>query len=154
MIDDLVFTVVSTQRRVYDAHPLVSSIVQTFQIQNLGLDTLDELGVFIVPASNHGSVDERPDAPPETDYQDLLAWGEAVLAGDESSGGLKITVERDDASVPTTYVTRQAGANVYNKIPIKSLEPGEILEFSLEVETPPGVLARRMYVDLRVDQTP
>lgn len=128
----------------------ITASPKSITIQNLGEFALEDLGVYVQPALDLGSVDQPADFPPATDYQDLLTWGTAVVTAVEVSGGLKITLPQTSGT-NTVRVTRSAGARHSNRIALKTLAPGEIVSVTLELETPPGVTARRLYVNLVVD---
>lgn len=153
-LEDLVFKLDSTGETIYDPATLSSSSSLVFTITNFGTDDLADLGVFVVPGTTIGDVDNPADFPPETDYQDLIRWGEETVQGVELAGGLKLTIPQNDSSAPTRYVTRQAGSTQANKLSMADLPAGQTISITAEVETPPSVVTRRLFISLRVEQTP
>jgi hypothetical protein len=148
--ENLVFSVVSTGETIYDPLTLDSSLTQTVRVTNFGEEDLEGLGLFIRPSTTLGEVDFPADAPPETDYQDLLTWGQASHLGLAAMGGLKVTVPQNGGS-EERYVTRDKGHIKAEKIPFKDLASGESADFVVVLETPPSVSARRLYIDLAIE---
>jgi hypothetical protein len=147
-IQDLEFEIVSSGDTIYDPLTLVSSVVMELRVTNMGDEDLTDLGFYLVPSTDIGDVDNPSEVPAETDFQDVLSWGQAVFLGEEVAGGIKITCDPDGSGDETTYFTRAAGASGATKIPLLDLDSGDNALFSLELETPPGVPSRRLYVDL------
>lgn len=146
-IHDLTFVAVATSDTIYD--PLaVSSTYVDIQVTNNGTDDLEDLGLYIVSATSVGDVDNPSDNPPETDYQDLIEWGEATDLALAVQGGLKVDVPQNGGGTLEAYITRTAGSLKSNKIPFIDLGSGDTQTFSVLIETPPSVSARRFYVDL------
>lgn len=148
-VQDLSFYVVSSGDYIYDPLLITNTPIQ-IQVSNLGSDDLSGLGIYMVPATNVGDVDNPSDNPPYTDYQDLLAWGTASDLGLAVSGGLKIDCPTNTGTF-NGYVTRTQGSKRSDKIDFQDLTAGSSATFTLEMETPPGVTARRFYVDLRME---
>ena len=145
--NDLTFSIAS--ETVYDPVTVSGSLV-VFQVTNYGDEDLEDLGFYIVPATEVGDVDFPADYPPETDYEDLLTWGTRATLGLITQGGLYLELPTNDGTL-TGYVTRSAGAQLGNKIGFKDLTAGETVEFSLRFDTPDGESARRFFIDLRVE---
>ena len=145
---DLVFKKTTTLETIYDPLQLISSVDIT--VSNYGEEDLTDLGIFIKPSSNLGSIDNPADFSPEKDYQDLLTLGTETDAGLVVSGGLKLTLPTNSSSA-TTYVTRTAGSQLSNKIPFKDLASGESAVFTVELETPPSFSARRYFVEISLE---
>ena len=150
-VEDLVFHVTTTGDEVFEPERILPDTLKELSLLNLGEDTLEGLGIYIIPASNLGSVDYPADFPPDTDYQDLMTWGTNTVLGIELSGGLRITIPQDSGTT-TTYITRTTGSLFENKLSIKSLAPNEEVVLGFNLETPPSVSARRVYIGLAVDQ--
>jgi hypothetical protein len=146
---DLIFVRKSDGETIYDPEVLNGTAVQ-ITVTNLGDDDIEGLGMYIVPATNVGDVDNPADYPPHTDYQDILTWGTKSDLGLSAVGGLKLTLPQDDGTF-TGYVTRSAGATYRNRIPFISLAAGDSATFTMEFETPPGEPARRFFVDLKLE---
>lgn len=147
-VQDLTFKVVSTGKIVYDPVTLVSATTTILSVTNLGSDDLTDLGMYIVTSTKVGDVDNPADYPPETDFQDVMTWGQAVIAGIEVTGGVKLTLPQTIGANVTSYIGREQGSKKSNKLAFKDLAAGAIAEFTVHLETPPAVSARRMYIDL------
>lgn len=145
-VHDLVFETVSTGEVIYDPQAVTSSPT-SIRVTNFGDETIDGLGLFLRAATNIGGVDNPADAPPQTDYEDLLTWGTESDLGVALAGGLKVSVPQNSGTF-NGYITRTSGAKFSNKISFVDLTPGASAVFSIEFETPPGVPARRFFVDL------
>ena len=146
---DLSFAVVSTGDTIYDPLTISSSAIQV-RVTNLGSDDLESLGLFIVPATNVGDVDNPADYPPYTDYQDILTWGTQSDLGLAVSGGLYVSCPTNDGTF-SGYVTRTNGATLGTKIEFINLAAGDTQIFTLEMQTPPSVSARRFFIDLKLE---
>jgi hypothetical protein len=146
--ENLVFKV--SQEVVYDPLGVTAGISKTITITNMGTESLVDLGLYIKPATGLGELDYPSDYPPDTDYQDLLTWGENSNQGVAISGGIYITVTQN-SGIFQGYVTRIAGSTLANKIAIKDLAAAEELEIVIDLETPPSGSPRRLYIDLVVD---
>jgi hypothetical protein len=153
MLDDLVFKLTSSNSTIYDPQQLASSTTLEFTITNQGSDDLTDLGIYVAPSTTVGDLDYPADYPPETDYQDLIRWGEQTEIGVTVSGGLILTVPQNSGPDTVTYVTRQTGATLANKIPMADILAGGSLNLIAEIETPTGIIARRAYISLLVDST-
>jgi hypothetical protein len=149
-VDNLVFTVVSSGEKIYDPLKLGSSKTSVIKVTNFSETDVEDIGVFIVPATNLGAVDFPADMPPESDYQDLLTWGTDSALGLAAQGGLKLIVPQD-AGPATLYCTRTQGFDKRSKIPMSNIPAGQSLELTVELETPPAVSARRLFVDVVVE---
>lgn len=107
--------------------------------------------MYIVASTSLGDVDNPADFPPHTDYQDLMTWGEASDLGLAAQGGLKLTLPQNAGADLTDYVTRGQGSKKANKLPFKDLLAGASETFILELETPPSVSSRRLFIDLKLE---
>lgn len=148
--ESLVFSVVATNETIYDPLILDSSLTQVIRVTNFGEEDLEELGLFIRPATTVGDVDFPADFPPETDYQDLLTWGTASHLGLSAGGGLKVSVPQNSGS-EERYITRDKGHIKSRKIEFADIPSGTSKEFTVTLETPPAVSARRLYIDLVIE---
>ena len=146
-VHDLMFEIVSSSETIYDPLGVVADTPMELRVTNMGTEDLTDLGFYLVPSASLGDVDNPSEVPAETDYQDILTWGQAVDLGEEASGGLKITCD-PGSGVDTFYFTRSAGASEALKLPLADLDAGDSATFILELETPPGVASRRFYVSL------
>lgn len=120
-------------------------------VTNYGEDDLEGLGLFVISSTSVGDVDHPADYPPETDLQDLLEWGTASDLGLAVQGGLKLSVPQEDGSTLIEYVRRDKGSTLNNKIPFKGIAAGDTVLFTMTLETPPSVSARRLFIDLRLE---
>lgn len=111
----------------------------------------ENLGVFLTIGTLNESVDYPSSYPPETDYEDLLAYGQLTYAGVNVSGGLKYRITQNDLSVLEDYFTHDQGATYSNRIPMQDLEYGDTVELEFLLETPPSASARRFFIDLNVE---
>lgn len=149
-VSDLVYKS-SLNEVIYDPVTVTSSSSIDFIITNLGSDDLTDLGIYIVPTTTIGDVDYPSDNPPETDYQDLIKWGEQTELSLAITGGLRITVPQTTGPDLTRYITRQAGSTLANKIPLADLASQASVTITLLMQTPPSVLTRRMHISLKVE---
>jgi hypothetical protein len=146
-INDLAFSVLGTT--VYDPVTVTGSYV-VISVTNYGDTALEDIGLYISPATEVGDVDFPADYPPETDYEDLLTWGTRTALGLVAEGGLYVSLPTNSGTF-TGYVTRSAGAQYKNRIAFKDLAAGETAEFSIKFETPVGESARRFFVDIKLE---
>lgn len=146
---DLIFVRTSDGETIYDPEVLNGAPIQ-ITVTNLGDGNLSGIGMYIVPATNVGDVNNPADYPPHTDYQDLMTWGTASDLGLAVQGGLKLTLPQNDGTF-SGYVTRGSGGTYRAKIPFIDLAAGDSATFTLEFETPPAVPARRFFIDLKLE---
>lgn len=154
-LTDLQFKVVSTNEVIYDplvvkSDRAVSATSVVVRVTNLGEDALEGIGVYLVPTTNLGDVDNPAEFPPETDYHDVLEWGQATADGTAASGGVKLTLTNNDGAW-TGYCTREQGSLYLNRIPLIDLAANESTDITVLFEEPPSAAARRLFVDLRVE---
>jgi len=158
-IHDLIFEYDSEV--IYDPLQLITNgTTKTIRVTNQGSEDLTNLGLFIRPATSVGDVDDPANFPVETDYHDLLTWGQASVLG-SPDGGLKVIYPIAGTEY---YISRTQGAQKSNKIFLGNLakEGGpahtigatefvEYIEFALSLEYPTGTGARRLFVDVVVE---
>lgn len=131
------------------------------KVQNLGEEDLENLGVYLTVASTVGDVDNPPDYTPASALQTIIDWGQNTVNGTTAVGGLKITYsDPSDNSEVTKYFSRSDGSSYKNKIKVgyelaesgfnHILPTGGILTFNLDLETPPSVSAKRLFVNIGV----
>lgn len=149
-LESLVFNATEGEA-IFSPQELTTSTPIEVTITNLGTDDLEELGLYVWPADITGSLSQPDETPPETSYQDLIRWGEETEQEVALAGGLILTVPQNEGDPVVAYVTRQAGSTMANKIPMADLSAGESITIGLEIETPTGVSARRLYISLKVD---
>ena len=146
---DLIFVRQSDGETIYDPQVLNGSPVQ-ITVTNMGDSNLTGLGLYIVPATTVGDVDNPADFPPHTDYQDLLTWGTKTFLGLSAQGGLKVTLPQNDGTF-VGHVSRYQGSKYKTRIEFIDLAAGDSATFTVEFETPPGEPARRFFVDLKLE---
>ena len=131
------------------------------KIQNLGEKDLKNLGVYLTVASTIGDVDNPPDYTPASSLQTIIDWGQSTVNGTTASGGLKIVyTDPVDNLEKMEYFSRSDGSSYKNKIKIgyslanigegHILPVGGIATVSLALETPPGIMAKRLFVNVGV----
>lgn len=120
-------------------------------LTNLGTEDLTGLGLYVVPATTVGDVDNPAGHPPETDYQDLLEWGSATDAAITPQGGLYVQLTQNGPVAFAGYVTRTQGALKSNKIAVEDLAASASTTITVRMETPPSVTSRRFYINVVVD---
>lgn len=131
------------------------------KVQNLGEEDLTDLGVYLTVASTVGDVDNPPDYTPATSLQTIIDWGQNTVNGTTATGGLKINYyDPQDNSEVQKYFSRSDGSSYKNKIKIgynlaeagkyNILPSGGIITFDLELETPPSISAKRLFVNIGV----
>jgi hypothetical protein len=145
--NDLTFSVLG--ETIYDPLTINGSYV-TIAVTNYGDTDLEELGFYILAATDVGDVDFPADYPPETDYEDLLTWGTRTFLTLAPAGGIYLSLPQNDGTF-TGYVTRTAGAKLTNKIPFQDIPAGGTVEFQIRFETPTGEPARRFFVDIKLE---
>lgn len=136
---------------IYDPLTVQSDVEIEVEIYNPGETDLTGVGLYILPATNLGSVGNEADFSPETDFQDLVTYGEAVRIGDEITGGLKLLVPQNVGADLEVYVSRVAGNLVQNKIAMQDIPAGGSVVVGLTLETPPSASTRRLYFNLAVE---
>lgn len=136
---------------IYDPLVSASDLEVSIEVYNPGESDLTDVGLYILPATNLGSVGNVADYSPETDFQDLITYGEQVRIGAELTGGIKLTIPQNSGPDLETRISRVAGNLVQNKIPMQDIPAGESVTFVLVLETPPGATTRRLYFNLAVE---
>lgn len=145
-IHDLTFVAVATSDTIYD--PLaVSSTYVDIQVTNNGTDDLEDLGLYIVSATSVGDVDNPSDNPPRLITRTSLS-GARLRTWLWLCRGTEGRRPSEWRGTLEAYITRTAGSLKSNKIPFIDLGSGDTQTFSVLIETPPSVSARRFYVDL------
>lgn len=131
------------------------------KVQNLGEKELKNLGVYLTVTSSLGDVDNPADYTPASALQNIIDWGQKTVDGTTAVGGLKITYnDPEDDSEVTKYFSRSNGSSYKNKIKIgyslggsgsyHILPPGGVISFSLTLEAPPTISAKRLFVNIGV----
>lgn len=144
---DITWKIESTVTTIREPLEVTSTLIQ-IRVVNDGDTNLTNLGLYVVPASWTGDVDNPPQYNRYTDYQDLLTWGTRTVEALDVSGGIKVTVPQNSGPDLTFYFTREQGTSRDNKIPFKNLPVSSYEVFDLEIEVPTVYTARRFFVDL------
>jgi hypothetical protein len=147
---DLIFVRTSDGSTIYDPETIGGTVTQ-ITVTNMGDTNLSSLGLYIVPATSVGDVDNPADFPPQTDYQDLLTWGQKTELGLVGTGGLVLTVPQNDSLTFSDHVTRNRGASYTTRIPFIDLAAGDSATFSVQFQTPAGEPSRRFFIDLKLE---
>lgn len=147
-IQDLVFTTTVDSAKIFDPLETVTATPVQVTVTNHGIEDLTNLGLYVVPTTNLGDVDNPADFPPETDFQDLIEWGTSTELGLTVQGGLKITSPQTAGGTVTEYARREKGSMLGNKIAFQDLAAGTSATFTLELETPPAIASRRLFVNV------
>lgn len=132
---------------IADPLEVIVSVTGTITVTNYSDEIQTGLGVYIVPSYTLGELDYPSDFPPETDYQDLLTWGQDTTDLVTVSGGIYLELTQEGGAF-AGYVNREQGADFATKIPIKNLAPLESTDIDVTFELPPATASRRFYVDL------
>lgn len=152
----------STSSVVYDYLTANSDTgAVTLKIQNVSEDDLENLGIYLKPTSSLGDVDNPADYTPQSALQTLIDWGQKTDSGVTAQGGLKVTFnDPEDATERTLYFSRSNGSSLKTKIKIgypdstdgtyNVLPSGGTISLDLEMETPPSVSAKRLFVNIEV----
>ena len=155
----------TSSNTIYDYATITSTSVADgtylVKIQNLGDETLSNLGLYLTVASTvGGDVENPPDYTPQSAYQTIIDWGQATESGAAASGGLKVSYKSPtDGSAKTTWVTRSAGSAYKNRIRLghdqgtstyNQLPSGSTMEITLTLSTPPAISAKRLFVNIGI----
>lgn len=108
-----------------------------------------DVGIWLSPSVALGTYEDTSDDSPDVDYQTLLTWGSDTVAGEDTQGGLKITYSNGVGDV-TSYFSRTQGADYFTRIALQDIPAGGEIEVTLELETPTGHPARKIYVSMSV----
>lgn len=150
-IEDLTFSQASS---IIDDPLTVGSTNVVITVTNNGDDDLSGLGIYISPSTFSGPYTALPDSTPESDYIDMLAFGDASDGG-SPPGGLFI-VQTEQAPAPAVavgeYIRSGYGDKASDKAAVvPDLASGESVDITIKVETPTAATARNLYFDFRVE---
>lgn len=140
---------ISTGEPVYSPE-LVSSTAKTFRLRNLGTTAMTGLGLYIVPATNVGDVDDPATYAAHTDFQDIIEWGTESWST-STTGGLLVDIPQNSGPNIVTYVRRNYGSLLSNKIPIADISPGGFVDIDIQFDTPSGASPRRFFINIKVE---
>jgi len=120
-------------------------------VSNLSTSDYTNLGFYLRAASNVGDVDNPANYAPATDYQDLLTWGSETTYGLQPSGGIIIAFTDSLGNPVNQYMRRGIGSAYNNKIVYGTLSSGASFTLTIELEVPPTVFARRLFIDIMAE---
>jgi hypothetical protein len=149
---DLQFADGLTAEVIYDPKTIHGGATSTgpivITVSNLSTSDHDNLGFYVRQASSVGDVDNPATYPPATDYQDLLTWGTETYRGAQPRGGLIVSFTDADGNAVSQYIRRGVGASYLTRISYGTLASGSSFQVSFELEVPPAVTVRRLFVDV------
>lgn len=152
---DLSFIDVATGSTIYDPLQVIggsgSSGPRSVKVTNYGSDNLTNVGLYIMPTTISGDVDNPAEYPPHTDYQDLITWGTNTSQGITAVGGLKVTYTDSLGVSQIVHITNFAGSLYKNRLILGDLASGGSMTFIIELEVPVSVVSRRLFVALVVE---
>ena len=79
-------------------------------------------GIYLIPATTYGSIDQPTNTSVHENYNKLLSWGSDVLDGK----GLYIKMLNEDGEEETYTFSYSEGSTFSNMIPLKGMENKEI----------------------------
>lgn len=120
---------------------LLNEVTIALKIKNDSLtETYNNVGVFLKPSSDLGSVDKFSNKTPEASYQEIINWG-------EFDKGLSILNNNEE-----TFFKLNSGSDNTSKIVLSSsLEPGQSVSFNLKLTRNEQVNAQRLFIGLEVE---
>lgn len=135
---------------IYTPPSLSTGEALILQLVNDSVDEdCTEIGIWVSPTTTLGTFEEASEGSPDVDYQTILTWGGNTVAEEDTQGGLKITYSNGVGDV-TSYFTRVQGADFASRILLEDIPAGEEIEVTLELESPTGEPARKIYLSLSV----
>lgn len=135
---------------IYTPPSLSTGETTVLQLYNEGLEDITDIGIYIVTSEDLGTYDNVSEDSPAVDYQTLLTWGQDTVLAEDTQGGLKITYFNGIGDV-TAYFSRSQGADYSSKIALQDIPAGDYIEVTLELESPTGEPARKLYISLAVE---
>lgn len=107
---------------------------------------LESVGVYISKAKNIGEAIKPSDFDSHIDFNNIIEWGNKSIR-ENSYGGL-IFINSNGTEY---YFNSSRGSKKSNKIVIGTLQPGETMNFTLRLESPPSVSSRRLFIAINVE---
>tara|TARA_A100001201_G_C4096553_1_gene204061 strand:- start:9433 stop:9870 length:438 start_codon:yes stop_codon:yes gene_type:complete len=107
---------------------------------------LKSVGVYISKAKNIGEAIKPSDFDSHIDFNNIIEWGNKSIR-ENTYGGLIFI----NSNGTEQYFNSSRGSKKSNKIVIGTLQPGEIVNFSLKLESPTGVSSRRLFIAVNVE---
>jgi hypothetical protein len=124
----------------------LTGMLSQVSLTNYDTEASTGVGMYITPTAWIDPLDYPSDNAPDTDYNDLLAWGSDTFDGTSTDGGLYIIIDSVE------YLFRYGyGDKLSSKIPIPDIEPGDSIDVYLRFDTPTGATSRRFLVDFNVE---
>ena len=135
---------------IYRPVELMSSINVDGTISLSAFNTTDSVlngvGIYISKAKNIGEAIKPSDFDTHIDFNNLIEWGNKSIR-ENSYGGL-IFVNSNGVE---NYFNSSRGSKRSNKILLGNLNPGQSLNFTLKLESPPSVSSRRLFISVNVE---
>lgn len=135
------FKVINSQISKLLITDLLNEVTISLKVRNDSLtETYNNVGVFLKPSSDLGSIDKFSNKTPEASYQEIINWG-------SSNKGLSILI--NDAEF---FFKLNSGSSNSSKIVLSnSLEPGQSVSFDLKLTKNEEVEAQRLFIGLEVE---
>lgn len=117
-----------------------------FTISNMSERTYEDIGIYVQPSANLGALSQPATFVPETDYHDLIAWGERSSASvDNIQGGLTISF------LETSEIVRKdLGTKWSNRVVVGDIAGNTTIEVTASFKTPSDTTARRLFISIVV----
>ena len=119
----------------------------TLEVINTSTVAKKDVGIYVGIAKCYGSVDYPADFGPYVDFDHILTWGNAVVAGNETYGGLILIKSTGDE----VRFSRKNGSSYKNKISIGEILSGSKAKLELKLEVPPSVTSRRLFISIKAE---
>ena len=140
----------NNNNNIYRPIELISNInsdgVISLSAMNTTEGILHSVGIYISKAKNIGEAIKPSDFDTHIDFNNIIEWGNRSIR--ESSYGGLIFVNQNGSEV---YFNSSRGSKRSNKISLGTLNPGESVDFTLKLETPPSVSSRRLFIAVNVE---
>ena len=140
----------NNNNNIYRPIELISNINSVGVISLSAMNTTEgilySVGIYISKAKNIGEAIKPSDFDTHIDFNNIIEWGNRSIR--ESSYGGLIFVNQNGNEV---YFNSSRGSKRSNKISLGTLNPGESVDFTLKLETPPSVSSRRLFIAVNVE---
>lgn len=120
---------------------LLNEVEVTLIVKNDSVETsYTNIGLFLKPSSDLGSIDKFTNKSPESSYEDILSWGSI-------NKGLSLKVDEE-----YIFFRPGFGSENTNKLIIKdTLNPGDSIPFIIKLTKNDSAEAQRLYIGLEVE---